>query len=283
MTPPQKNSRAFTIIELLVVIAIVSVLIGIRLPALAANKAGVQRIYCSNNLKQVGVAFRTWAGKNAGRMPMATPGSQGGAAEAIGRRGNGASFANNILTVNGATGSYVSGGGVFAMFAVMSNELTTPKILYCPSEYRSTTFQGSLFGNSTGTNAGCYSDNQISYFVGVDANENSSDMFLSGDSNIGDGATPPTLSNIYSDVTSIRKYVALGTNVAWAATSPNWGDNQHGKRGSVAFVDGSVQYLDSTQLRLSLNRTGDFDRNLTSPFVRANGTSPISKNRLQFP
>ncbi len=273
MKSRHNTPQAFTIIELLVVIAVIAVLVLIQIPALAASKAGVQRIYCSNNLKQIGIAFRTWAGKNGGRMPMALSYTQGGSAEAVGVRGNNFNFSSNMNPPK----------GVFGMFVVMSNELTTPKILYCPSEYRSSTVQGSIFGNTTGTNQGCYSDNQISYFIGVDANENSPDMFLSGDSNIGDGATPPTYANTYSDSVSSRKFVALGTNPVWTASSPNWGDNQHGKRGNVAFVDGSVQTLNTEQLRLSLNRTGDSDRNLTSPFVRANGTSPISKNRLQFP
>ena len=272
MNPQQNPRHAFTIVELLVVIAVIAVLVAIQIPALAASKAGVQRIYCSNNLKQVGIAFRTWAGKNAGRMPMAVQASQGGAAEAIGVRGNNFSFSSNMNPPK----------GVFGMFVVMSNELTTPKILYCPSEYRATVSQGSIFGNSVSTNLGCYSDNQISYFVGVDASESSPEMFLSGDANIGDGATPPSSSNTYSDSSSSRKFVSLGTNTNWLTQSPNWADSQHAKRGNVAFVDGSVQNLDSSRFRHSLNKTGDSVRS-AGFFSLANGSLGLGINRLQFP
>ncbi|MEM6392150.1 MAG: DUF1559 domain-containing protein [Planctomycetota bacterium] len=74
-TPPAFTRRrlhsAFTLIELLVVISIVALLIGLLLPALAASRDASRALKCKTQLRQLGVAFATYAETYDGLIPPA--------------------------------------------------------------------------------------------------------------------------------------------------------------------------------------------------------------------
>jgi len=111
------------------IVVMILILPAMLLPALAAAKraAGAARNNASasrnsgeinsvNNLKQIGLAFRIWEGDHGDQFPFNVSQAKGGTRELSNPDSNG--FEQNPAPV----------------FMVMSNELSTPRILVCPND-----------------------------------------------------------------------------------------------------------------------------------------------------
>jgi len=207
-----KRNGALTLVEVVVAIVALAVIVALILPMLAYTPhCGSPN--CASNLKQIGLAFRVWEGDNDNHYPM--------------------KGFTNVLGITEPAGTT----NVFRYFYAMSNELS-PKELVCPADKRVAAASFPLLSNSN-----------ISYFVGLDADETQPNMLLAGDRNL-----------VLNDAEVRAGLVTLSP-----ASRVGWSGKMHKGLGYVCLADGSVQQVTSAGLQQLLANSGTNVNRLAVP------------------
>jgi len=210
---------AFTCTELSAVVALLALgtAVFVRAQVNADNRPLRERVRCIANLKQIGFAFRMWSNEHDDKFPMQYGADKEGTREAIEKE------------------------ETWRHFAALSNELSNPKILTCASDDR---VRATNFVELAATN--------ISYFVGLDADEMIPQMILSGDRNVTNGIPA-------------KKGVMELADKAPAG----WTGKIHRDSGNLVLADGSAQQTTTPSLRRQINT--------------ANASNHLGITRVQLP
>jgi hypothetical protein len=203
-----------TLIEVVVLIAVIAVLVMVILAVLAKRDARPSGVSCRSNLIQIGIAFRVWEGDHNDKYPM------------------------EVSTNSGGSMEFGAGNDMFWHFWVMSNEISNPLILVCPTDDRKPTKDFATLSNTN-----------LSYFVGLDADETFPAMILAGDRNL-----------VTNGVDVVPGLVVITPN-----TTAGWSGKMHKFAGNFGLADGSVQQGTSADLQTYFGRTGTNVNRLAVP------------------
>jgi hypothetical protein len=215
LAPQQRGEGILDVLAIIAAVAVVALFV--LLPMHAKSRARPRTINCVNNLKQIGLSFKLWAGDNNDKYPMQVSTNQGGTMELVGS------------------------GAAYPHFNVMSNELSTPKILHCPKDPK----------KEWPTNFVGLSDSYVSYFVVPEADGTLPLMWLAGDRNLTVNA-----ADVKSGSFTFKANKILG-----------WSAQLHKFQGNLGFADGSAQQITNARLQPSASKA------LHSYFTATSNTS----------
>jgi len=199
-----RSAAAFTKLDLTIVIGtgVMLLLLAIYMHQRSFTPRRSSRLGCTSNLRQITLGFRMWANDHGELFPWQEP-------------------ITNYGTKELASLPYAA-----PHYRAASNELNSPMILTCPND-----------SGRTRTNAwNAPLDLSLSYFAGLNANENNPATILAGDRNVSTNSSMVKGFLVVQDTTRVR-----------------WTKHLHRDHGNIGLADGSVSQLPTTNLRKSFN------------------------------
>lgn len=220
-------THAFTMTELLVTMAIVAIIAAVFLAKQARDRDRARRISCISSHQFVSTGLRIFAYEADGAYPF----------QFLLQPANSMKF-----------GSPFKGNDpneLWKLIQVASNDIASARVLVCPadqarrpaSSFQTTGFPGEFSHTNSRLNA-------MSYFLSIDADEGSPQVFLMGDRYL---TTDPETSSerktsFLFGPQDFSQGGGLDQKVRWISTVHQGG-------GNAAFMDGSAQQLTTTKLR----------------------------------
>lgn len=211
--------------DLIAVVAIVGLIAGLIYPAFAQGKPRSQQVICFNNLRQVGQAVLLFNAENGQTDPWRTPGAGYNSPSGLG---------NNI----------------FYQCLFLSNGISNPKVLACPSDALVRVAKNYSQGSDGGFLNSSYRNAAVSYFWGLDSSSLVAGSILSGDRNIRYDSVGGGCSSGLSPVFSLY--------ASSAGFHTGWRSGLHGPAGNLLLHDGRVeQTTDETANRVVTRESDD--------------------------
>lgn len=197
------------------VLTTLTVLIAVAIAVLVDPKKA-KKIACTSHQMQMGLSFQIWRGDHADTFPM------------------------GLSITNGGSRENVRSGQVVSTFQLISNELVSAPLLWCPADRER--WPAKTFGEISNSN--------LSYFANVDVtNVYEPQAILFGDSDFLVNAKP-----VKSGLLSLR----AGDSIAWQPV-------RHGLSGNLGMADGSVQSISAGYLLSCLIPIGSATNRLAIP------------------
>jgi prepilin-type N-terminal cleavage/methylation domain-containing protein/prepilin-type processing-associated H-X9-DG protein len=159
--------RGFSLLELLCVVAVIAILAALLLPALTQARDRAKQTQCAAQLKDIAVAFHSFAHDHNNQFPMQVPVAAGGSL-GVPPRTKGSRVPQDLLLA-------------YRHFQALASELRTPKMVICPADTRIPAVSFSVLSNQN-----------VSYFAALNAELGNANSLLAGDRNLTNDWVPPT-------------------------------------------------------------------------------------------